>query len=145
MNRIKQGNRYVLDTIRNHLTLEEFSEFINSIKKNPLDFIRDLTERSILIRNPRLIEEVDQKNDFCNLKIIDFLNYYFTKEENPTEKLIETYKVLTKNILPAGFITGKFKSISFEQIPEHPIARINFSEKRNVTIKAVNNIIELGI
>ncbi len=74
-----------------------------------------------------------------------------------------------------GFVTGNFQSIGFEQIPKHPIGsncrfycenrcstmriaqtdklcfnkwkgvEINFSEKRNITITAKNNVIKLSL
>ncbi len=147
----KKREKYFCEFITGYLTLEEFSEFIYSIKKDPTNFIRDLIKQSILIKNPKLVEEIDDNNDFCNLNVKDFIDYIHTKRENPAERLIEIYKILSKDILPTtgrqslflymdsclnsnsqlnlrcSFdsniceITGNFKSISFQQIPEHPI------------------------
>ncbi len=172
-----QRNDYaILKSIRDCLTLEEFSEFISCIEKDSRKFIENLVNQSILIKKPDLIGRVDEKNDLCNIKVRDFISYHYTKGENPIEKLFEAYKLLSKDLrLPTAFITGNFQSISFEQIPEHPIGskrcfyyenfrslvnivqpeklyfdkwgcvEINFSEKKNVTIKAKNNIIELSL
>lgn len=145
MDKTTQTSKYLLDLIRNQLSLEQLVELINSIKNKPFIFLKDLADESILIKSSDIIQQIDDHNDFSNIKVIDLLNYHFSKNLNPADKLIEAYKTLSKSILPAGFITGKFKSITFEQIPQHPIAIINFDQKKNVTIKAVNNIIELSL
>ncbi len=142
----RQRNDYaILKSIRDYLTLEELSEFIRCIEKDSKKFIERLIIEFTPVKRPDLVIITNDDNDLCNLNVKDFINYSYTKGEDPIEKLIEVYKLLTKDfILPtAGFITNNFKSISFEQIPEHPIARISFSENRNVTIKAKNNVIEL--
>ncbi len=143
----RQRNDYgILKLIRNHLTLEELSEFISCIEKDSKKFLERLILEFVPIERPDLIIIANDNNDLCNFNVKDFIDYIHTKKENPVKKLIEIHKILSKNILPtAGFITGNFKSISFEQIPEHPIAKINFSEKRNVIIRAKNNVIELSL
>ncbi len=143
----RQRNDYaILKSIRNHLTLEELSEFIICIEKDSKKFLERLILEFVPIERPDLIITANDNNDLSNFNVKDFIDYIHTKKENPVKKLIEIHKILSKNILPtAGFITGNFKSISFEQIPEHPIAKINFSEKRNVIIRAKNNIIELSL
>jgi len=170
----RQGNDYaILKSIR-ELTLEEFSEFIDSIKKDSKKFIERLIIEFIPIERPDLV--INDNNDLCNLKVKDFINISYTKRENPIEKLIEIYNLLIKNLTPtAGFITGSFKSISFEQVPERPIGsknpfyhgnlcskiniiqtdklsfdewssvEINFSDKKDVNINTKNNIVKLSL
>ncbi len=145
MSKSNQEYKYVIDAIRNHLTIEQFSELISSIKRNPTAFIKDLARGSDLTRDPELVELVDKKNDLCSLKVTDFLNYVFTREDDPAQELVKTYESITRQTIPAGFILGNFHSITFEQIPEQPIARITFSSKKKATIRAVNNVLELKI
>ncbi len=120
---------------------------INSIEKDSKKFIEDLVKDDIIVHRPDLISKIEQDDDFANLKVGDFISYHFTKGNNPIKELLDAYKLLIKQFKfpAAGFVTGNFRSISFEQIPEHPIAKINFSEKRNVTITAKNNVIELSL
>jgi len=132
--------------IREIFSLEDLGEFINYIKNDSKKFIEDLVRDDVIIDRPDLIDKVEEENDFANLKVKDFINYHFTKGNNPIKELVGAYKLLTKSIIPTtGFITESFKSISFEHIPEQPIAKINFSEKKNVTIKTKNNTIELDL
>ncbi len=137
----------IIRTIQHNLTIDQFVDLINSIEKNSKKFIEDIVKNDVIIDRPDLIGTVEQDDDFANLKVGDFISYHFTKGNNPIKKLIEVYKLLTKKLKfrATGFVTGNFDSISFEQIPEHPIAKINFSEKRNVTITAKNNVIEFSL
>jgi len=143
MNVNDQGrNKYALQIIRQNLSLEQFAYIVNSIEKDSRKFIERLISEFALIDRPDLISS--SEDDISILKVQDFIDMVYTKGKNPVEELLEVYKVMSKNFIPVGgFITGSFQSISFEQIPEHPIAKISFSEKKNVTIKARNNVIEL--
>ncbi len=132
--------------IENCISVEDLILLMKSIEKDPKKFIRNLVGSDIIIERPDLIKQIEEENDFARLKVIDFIGYHLAKGNSPVKELIKVYEMLTKSIIPtAGFITGNFRSISFEQIPEHPIAKINFSEKKNVTIKAKNNVIELNV
>ncbi len=106
-----QRNDYaILKSIRDCLTLEEFCKFISCIEKDSKKFIENLVNQSVLIKKPDLICRIDEENDLCNIKVIDFINYHYTKGENPIEKLFEAYKLLIKGLMPAaGFITNQFK------------------------------------
>ncbi|MCP3659053.1 MAG: hypothetical protein GY830_01525 [Bacteroidetes bacterium] len=135
----------ILSFLKN-FSMEEFSQLLISIEKDPKKFIKDLVKDDVIVHRPDIVSKIELDDDFANLKVGEFISYHFTKGNNPVKKLVDFYKLYNKSIIPAaGFITGNFKSISFEQIPEHPIAKINFSEKKNVTIKAKNNVIELSL
>jgi len=195
----RQRNDYaILKSIRDHLTLEELSEFIICIEEDSKKFLERLIVEFTPEARPDLVIVVNDNNDLCNLNVKDFIDYIHTKRENPVEKLIEIYKILSKNILPTAErqslflyidscfnsnsrlnlvcsshsniceITGNFKSIAFEQIPEYPIGikgcfhyknprslisiiqpeKLYFDKwscETNITIQAKDNLIELSL
>ena len=174
--KISLSNTCILKYIKNSLSLEQFTNLVYSIEKDSKKFIEDLVKDDVIVHRPDIVSKIEQDDDFANLKVGDFISYHFTKGNNPIKEFIDAYKFLNKSVIPtAGFITGNFKSISFEQIPEHPIGskccfyyekirslvsivepeklcfdkwkyvEINFSEKKNVIIKAKNNVIELSL
>lgn len=136
----------VLKVIRESLTLEDLVGFVRFIEMDSEGFMDRLVLEFDAVKRDDLVGVINEKNDFSNVLVKDFIDFCFSKGEDISERLFETYRLLNKGIVPAGgFMTKDCRSISFEYVPKRPIARLSFDGKRSIAIVAKGNVIELSL
>ena len=111
MKRISQGTGLVISSMLKHLSLEEFAELVYFIKTDPIEYITKVEERATLKPDHSLVQRVEDENDYCNLNLHEFLIYCFTKNEDPTKKLIEVYQTITGDIISGDCLSDDLQPV----------------------------------